>query len=346
MWPPPASAARTAASQPSIVPRSAWIATGLLPSASTSAGDATRARRAAGRRGTRRRAPSRAKPSAVARPKPRPAPVTKTFFSTCLIGLVWGARRRRVNRWRCLLSVVSGDASDVQDESEAAFAAAEQLPSRAPRRAARVRRPARRRHRARTLPATRAGSQISSRAAARRSARPTSPSLAAGRERHNVLATFAGEPRPARPAPQRPPRHEAPRRSRGLEHAALRAGRPRRHADRLGRVRHEGRRRRHHLRRRRGRRGRRPRGTLRVVFTADEEAGGHFGSKWLAEQGLLQGDACVIAEPSGVRRRLGGAASGLARRRDLPDHGRGTQMHSSLSEMLESVNASVQMAAS
>ena len=87
-----------------------------------------------------------------------------------------------------------------------------------------------------------------------------------------------------------------------------------------------------------------PRGTLRVVFTADEEAGGHFGSKWLAEQGLLQGDACVIAEPSGVRADWEGlhlVSRGVAIFRITV---KGTQMHSSLSDDLESVNASVLMA--
>jgi acetylornithine deacetylase len=86
------------------------------------------------------------------------------------------------------------------------------------------------------------------------------------------------------------------------------------------------------------------RGTLRVVFTADEEAGGHYGSKWLAEQGLLAGDACVIAEPSGVREDWEGlhlVSRGVAIFRVTV---KGTQMHSSLSDDLESVNASVKMA--
>jgi acetylornithine deacetylase len=88
----------------------------------------------------------------------------------------------------------------------------------------------------------------------------------------------------------------------------------------------------------------RVRGTLRVVFTADEEAGGHFGSKWLAEEGLLSGDACVIAEPSGVREewesiRL--VSRGVAIFRVSV---RGTEMHSALSEELDSVNANLEMA--
>ena len=35
------------------------------------------------------------------------------------------------------------------------------------------------------------------------------------------------------------------------------------------------------------------RGTLRVVFTADEEAGGHFGSEWLAEQAATCRPTCA-----------------------------------------------------
>ena len=44
-----------------------------------------------------------------------------------------------------------------------------------------------------------------------------------------------------------------------------------------------------------------PAGTLKLVFTADEEAGSVKGSKWLAEQGLLEADAAIIVAPSGVQ---------------------------------------------
>lgn len=85
-------------------------------------------------------------------------------------------------------------------------------------------------------------------------------------------------------------------------------------------------------------------GTLRVVFTADEEAGGHFGSKWLAKRNLLEGDACVIAEPAGIHQeweaiRL--VSRGVAIFRISVS---GTQMHSSLSDELASVNANLAMA--
>jgi acetylornithine deacetylase len=88
----------------------------------------------------------------------------------------------------------------------------------------------------------------------------------------------------------------------------------------------------------------RPAGTLRVVFTADEETGGAYGSKWLAEQGLLHGDACVIAEPCGVHTeweaiRVVSRGVAIFRLTVL-----GTEMHSSLTDELGGVNASLKMA--
>jgi acetylornithine deacetylase/succinyl-diaminopimelate desuccinylase family protein len=85
-------------------------------------------------------------------------------------------------------------------------------------------------------------------------------------------------------------------------------------------------------------------GTLTVVFNADEEAGGAYGSKWLADRGLLRADACMIAEPCGVHEdwdRLRLVSRGVAIFRVAV---RGTQMHSSLSEELPSINANLEMA--
>jgi succinyl-diaminopimelate desuccinylase len=41
-------------------------------------------------------------------------------------------------------------------------------------------------------------------------------------------------------------------------------------------------------------------GRIELIFTADEEAGGALGARWLADQSLISADAIVIGEPSGV----------------------------------------------
>ncbi|MDP6153147.1 MAG: M20/M25/M40 family metallo-hydrolase, partial [Phycisphaeraceae bacterium] len=41
-------------------------------------------------------------------------------------------------------------------------------------------------------------------------------------------------------------------------------------------------------------------GQLHLLFTADEEAGSHLGSKFLAANGHVQGDAILISESCGV----------------------------------------------
>jgi acetylornithine deacetylase len=87
-----------------------------------------------------------------------------------------------------------------------------------------------------------------------------------------------------------------------------------------------------------------PAGELQLVLTADEEAGSTLGSRWLAESGRLQADACVVGEPCGIVREWEGI--------DLVSRGaallrvrvHGTQMHSSISDRLPVVNATVMMA--
>jgi acetylornithine deacetylase/succinyl-diaminopimelate desuccinylase family protein len=84
-------------------------------------------------------------------------------------------------------------------------------------------------------------------------------------------------------------------------------------------------------------------GDLLLAFAADEEAGAVFGSKHLAP--LLRGvDACLIGEPSGWERDWQGlhlVSRGVCCFRIRV---RGTQMHSSLSDRMPSVNASRRMA--
>ena len=85
-------------------------------------------------------------------------------------------------------------------------------------------------------------------------------------------------------------------------------------------------------------------GRVVLVLTADEEAGAAFGARWLAEHGELDADAAVLGEPCGIVREWE-AIDVVSRGAALfKIHIRGTQMHSSLSDRLPAVNATVQMA--
>ncbi len=87
-----------------------------------------------------------------------------------------------------------------------------------------------------------------------------------------------------------------------------------------------------------------PGGDVVLALVADEEAGSARGAQWLAEQGLLRADAAIVGEPCGIDREWEAI--------DLISRGaalfkvvvRGTQMHSSLSDRLPAVNATVAMA--
>ncbi len=85
-------------------------------------------------------------------------------------------------------------------------------------------------------------------------------------------------------------------------------------------------------------------GQLELVFTADEEGGSTLGSKWLADQGHLAADAAIIGEPCGIAREwesIGAICRGSA----LFDiEVVGTQMHSSISDRFDPVNATLEMA--
>jgi acetylornithine deacetylase/succinyl-diaminopimelate desuccinylase family protein len=83
-------------------------------------------------------------------------------------------------------------------------------------------------------------------------------------------------------------------------------------------------------------------GTLKVLLTADEEAGSAFGAGFLAHD--EHADAVLIGEPSGIREPwefVGIACRGVSCFRMRV---RGTQMHSSLTDRVHAVNASVKMA--
>lgn len=85
-------------------------------------------------------------------------------------------------------------------------------------------------------------------------------------------------------------------------------------------------------------------GELQLVFTADEEAGSALGSKWMAENGYLRGDAAIIGEPCGVEsewENIGVVSRGAAL---VKIEVVGTQMHSSVSDRFDPINATVEMA--
>jgi acetylornithine deacetylase/succinyl-diaminopimelate desuccinylase-like protein len=85
-------------------------------------------------------------------------------------------------------------------------------------------------------------------------------------------------------------------------------------------------------------------GAVTFALTADEEAGSRFGARWLVESGLLAGDAAILGEPCGITREWE-AIDVVSRGAALfKVRVRGTQMHSSLSDRLPSVNATVRMA--
>jgi acetylornithine deacetylase len=86
-----------------------------------------------------------------------------------------------------------------------------------------------------------------------------------------------------------------------------------------------------------------PTGTLRVVLSADEEAGSHFGARFLAGRPDFAADAGVVGEATGMQSPwayVAVASRGISCFRITV---RGTQMHSSLSDQVPSVNASVKL---
>lgn len=85
-------------------------------------------------------------------------------------------------------------------------------------------------------------------------------------------------------------------------------------------------------------------GDLLLVLSADEEGGSDYGAKYLTREFGLRADAAIVCEPTGIERPwelLALVARGIS---CFKIQVRGTQMHSSLSDTLPSVNASVKMA--
>lgn len=85
-------------------------------------------------------------------------------------------------------------------------------------------------------------------------------------------------------------------------------------------------------------------GSLTLVFTADEEFGSAKGAAFLARSGRLNIDALILGEPSGVTtdwEALRTVSRGVTGFRVAVQ---GTQMHSSISDQIPSVNAIEAMA--
>lgn len=86
-------------------------------------------------------------------------------------------------------------------------------------------------------------------------------------------------------------------------------------------------------------------GKIALALTADEENGSVYGSKWLAAEGLLDADVCIIGEPGGIHNEwesLHLVSRGVALFKVVVG---GTQMHSSISDQLPAVNATLKMSA-
>ena len=87
-----------------------------------------------------------------------------------------------------------------------------------------------------------------------------------------------------------------------------------------------------------------PIGRLTLALVADEEAGSSYGAKWLAECGHLTGDAVLIGEPSGITEAWESIALVSRGAALFKIHVSGTQTHSSISDRLPTVNATVKAA--
>jgi acetylornithine deacetylase len=85
-------------------------------------------------------------------------------------------------------------------------------------------------------------------------------------------------------------------------------------------------------------------GELLLALTADEEAGSEYGARHLVKEAGLEADMALISEPCGLQRdweRMCIASRGALCFRTAVH---GTQMHSSMSDSVPSINASAKMA--
>ena len=87
-----------------------------------------------------------------------------------------------------------------------------------------------------------------------------------------------------------------------------------------------------------------PPGTLRVVLTADEEAGSRYGARFLAGRPEVAADAVLVGEATGMQTSWAYVAVASRGISCFLVRVRGTQMHSSLSDQVPSINASVKLA--
>jgi acetylornithine deacetylase/succinyl-diaminopimelate desuccinylase-like protein len=85
-------------------------------------------------------------------------------------------------------------------------------------------------------------------------------------------------------------------------------------------------------------------GALLLALVANEEDGGAFGADWLARQSRLRGDACVIAEPAGVRQEWEAICNAQRGQSAVWVQVLGQQMHSGIARAFGAANAAVHMA--